>query len=445
MNKIGYQGWQGILLVMLAASLTGCRAEGKDTIQTVETSQIFKPEETVASQPPKNLAMPQYPAREYATEEEKWKDRMHRQLGEEFCKATEEFSCKTASQLLKDEKGNATYSPISLYFALSMAAGGAEGETKAQILKLLEFEEENDLAQSCRQAYDVFYDITDGYQLQIASSLWANQKIEMKQPFLDQTQEFYFAEVYKGDFSLEETKKSMGRWVKEHTGGLIEPSIELDDQTVLSIMNTIYYYDEWIDKFQKEDTKESPFTRSDGTEITCDFMGRNTYSNYKRGDNYTISTLETKNGNVVFLLPDKGFDVHEFLQSPDYLKETLKQMDSIGEVEWKIPKFSYGSNFRLEEMLESFGVTDAFSKEKADFSIMTETQAWFDMVSQETHVGVNENGIEATAFTEIALCAGGVLMPQNKISMILDRPFIFLIENHGCPLFIGVCQEPVQN
>ena len=50
MNKIGYQGWQGILLVMLAASLTGCRAEGKDTIQTVETSQIFKPEETVASQ-----------------------------------------------------------------------------------------------------------------------------------------------------------------------------------------------------------------------------------------------------------------------------------------------------------------------------------------------------------------------------------------------------------
>lgn len=210
-------------------------------------------------------------------------------------------------------------------------------------------------------------------------------------------------------------------------------------------MNTIYYYDEWIDKFQKEDTKESPFTRSDGTEITCDFMGRNTYSNYKRGDNYTISTLETKNGNVVFLLPDKGFDVHEFLQSPDYLKEMLKQMDSIGEVEWKIPKFSYGSNFRLEEMLESFGVTDAFSKEKADFSIMTETQAWFDMVSQETHVGVNENGIEATAFTEIALCAGGVLMPQNKISMILDRPFIFLIENHGCPLFIGVCQEPVQN
>ena len=205
----------------------------------METSQIFKPEETVASQPPKNLAMPQYPAREYATEEEKWKDRMHRQLGEEFCKATEEFSCKTASQLLKDEKGNATYSPISLYFALSMAAGGAEGETKAQILKLLEFEEENDLAQSCRQAYDVFYDITDGYQLQIASSLWANQKIEMKQPFLDQTQEFYFAEVYKGDFSLEETKKSMGRWVKEHTGGLIEPSIELDDQTVLSIMKKI--------------------------------------------------------------------------------------------------------------------------------------------------------------------------------------------------------------
>jgi len=54
-----------------------------------------------------------------------------------FLMALNEFSYKTAAQLLTDNSGNANYSPLSLYYALAMAASGANGETANELLSLL--------------------------------------------------------------------------------------------------------------------------------------------------------------------------------------------------------------------------------------------------------------------------------------------------------------------
>ena len=60
---------------------------------------------------------------------------------------------------------------------------------------------------------------------------------------------------------------------------------------------------------------------------------------------------------------------------------------------------------------------------------------------QEVHIGIDENGVEAAAFTEI-LWAGAAL-PQGRAEMILNRPFLYAVKNKGQILFVGICQDPV--
>lgn len=58
-------------------------------------------------------------------------------IEDEFIKALNEFTYKTSANILTEAGKNINYSPISLYYALSLAASGAEGETEDQLLALL--------------------------------------------------------------------------------------------------------------------------------------------------------------------------------------------------------------------------------------------------------------------------------------------------------------------
>ena len=105
---------------------------------------------------------------------------------------------------------------------------------------------------------------------------------------------------------------------------------------------------------------------------------------------------------------------------------------------WKIPKFAIEAKYNCKDMLKRLGVTSAFSQ-IADFSGITDSLAFLDSVVQETYLSVNENGVEASAFTDIAYA--GAAMPTDKAEMILDRPFLYAVQNReGAMLFIGVYQ-----
>ena len=113
-----------------------------------------------------------------------------------------------------------------------------------------------------------------------------------------------------------------------------------------------------------------------------------------------------------------------------------------GEVTWSVPKFNYGSSYKLKEVLRELGVASAFLPE-ADFSGITEHMAFISEVAQETHIAIDENGVEASAFTKLDLTGAG--LPEDKAEMILNRPFIFgITAANGTLLFAGVCMNPPQ-
>lgn len=137
---------------------------------------------------------------------------------------------------------------------------------------------------------------------------------------------------------------------------------------------------------------------------------------------------------------DEGTNVQELMENAEILKAVLEGNgeSGMGEVVWKVPKFSYGTKMDRGDSLKALGIRKAF--EDGDFSNMTSSQAFISSVRQETHVGMDENGVEAAAFTEIMYA--GAAMPVGRAEMLLDRPFLYVIKNRGQILFIGVCEDP---
>ena len=385
------------------------------------------------------------------------------EISEDFREGLAGFAFQSGSAVLSEAEDNAFFSPLSLYYALAVLGTGAEGETEAELLAALGAEGKEDLARQCAALFQRYVyqeeraaaeaeaygeSVPDG-SLRLANSLWVSEKIKLDSDYRKTCAEDFFASSHAVDFADADTGKRMGEWISEQTNGALAPTVELSPETLLSILNTLYFYGGWQDKFDEKQTAEDVFHLENGGEVSVPFMNRtDPMGSFVRGDGYTVSGLFTNNNcEVLFVLPDEGTDVEVLLENPEILRDIFVPEEgkwSTGEVTWKVPKFSFGSHFDLKETLASMGLERMFDSEAADFSAMSSSPLFVNQVLQETHVGVDEEGVEGAAYTMIALAGAGMPDDTQKAQMILDRPFLFGIRDYRNDvwLFLGVCGNP---
>ncbi len=424
-----------LLLLLLAGAMLLCLA---GCGQGDEAQISLKP--VAAPVYPKGISFEDYEAKGKRQEENP--------LSESFLEAVNRFSYQTAALVLKDSNTNQCYSPLSLYFALALAASGAGGETQEELLALLGMDDPAALSAQCGNLYRTLYTDNEICKLKIANSLWLDrevkgQEVSFKEDFLDNATANFYATLFSADFAAPETAEAMSAWISENTNGTLAPQFAPDPQQIMSIINTVYFCDEWTDRFNADQTQADQFYLESGESVTCDFMNRISGSQgFSRGADFTRAALGLKNsGSMVFILPDAGVKAGALLASPEKITEIFTGGESkYGEVIWSVPKFNYGSSYKLKEVLRELGVARAFLPE-ADFSGITEETAYVSEVSQETHIAIDENGVEASAFTKLDLTGAG--LPEDKAEMILNRPFIFgITAANGTLLFAGVCMNP---
>ncbi len=368
-------------------------------------------------------------------------------IDENYKKALNKFSFSSASKILSGQSKNISYSPTSLYMTLSLASIGSNGATQDEIFSVLGTSGKgiNYLSKQNSKLFRLLYSDNEIGKLKIANSLWLQKNVNFKNAFVDNAVKNFYASIYNVDFSGDSSAKLMSKWISENTNGTLTPKMSLDKNQIMSIMNTIYLKDEWTDRFNENSTKPDTFHLSDGGEIKGDFMNR-TYGvhGYVKGDGFTSSSLSLKNsGSMVFILPDKGMSVDYLLSTPEKTALLFNDKNSKnGKVIFQIPKFSFGNSLNLNDTLKTMGIKSAFQSE-ADFSGITEGTAFISNIKQQTHIAIDEKGVEATAFTEIAYC-GSAMPNENVAEMILDRPFIFVIKSaNDMILFIGVVNNPL--
>lgn len=447
-----------LLLSFLLAcfGLSGCAPQdpGQDVSQP--EPKVGEPSSSSTGEPlpsasggVEKLAEPNYPpAAAFEDYDAKEKIQEDNPVDAEFAEAVRAFAYQSASKFLAGGK-NGNYSPVSLYLALAVAGSGAGSGTQEEILRTLNAGDK-DMAYLSQQSGNLFrllFADNEVEKLKIANSLWLENTVSWKDEFLQGAKTNGMASVYRVDFQSPDTSKAMGEWVAENTGGLIQPEIQPEKNQILSILNTVYLKAEWVDRFSEAATRPDTFTRADGGKATCDFMN-STYDsrNFARGDGYTAASLGLKGrSSVVFVLPDEGVSPEALLQDAQKAESMFRMENpASGKVIFSIPKFDFGSNIDLKDGLKALGMKQAF-EEDADFSGMTDQTAYLSSATQQSHITLNENGVEAAAFTELGYAGAGAPQDLEIAEMILNRPFLYAVMGAGdVPLFIGVCNDPTQ-
>lgn len=349
------------------------------------------------------------------------------------------FANRTFGKIFADSE-NRVYSPISLYAALSMLTEMTDGETKRQVMALLGAADSETLRQTVRDLWMSVY-LDDGRSVcRLANAAFLRENAEVKQEAVDTLADWHFASTYRVPMGTEEADKAIAGWLNQNTGGLLSEetgNIRTDGNDLLRLYNTIYYKSGWQDAFKSSQTKQDTFTAANGAKQKTDFMHRTESGSYRKGEGYTAAPRSLNYGRMVFVLPDEGVTPESLLQQQGFLAELTGDYNA-AELVWSVPKFDVKSSTELNGVLQALGVTDAFDMAEADFTLLTDNGAFLSSAMQAARVKINEEGVEAAAYTEI-VCADSAMMEiPPTVEMDLDRPFLFVIfDNSNVPLFVG--------
>ena len=420
---------------LAAALLAGCGQKTDAEVPSENKTEKTNPVSVTQVKEPEAVSAEDFESRSQVRE--------NNPVSGEFVSAAQAFSYDSAARLLAEGTENRNYSPLSLYYALALAAQGAEGKPEEEMLAVLGMKDKAELAAQCGNLYRLLYTDHEYSRLKLANSLWTQQGVAFKDGFLKTAQDDFYASVFLVDFAGPEAGIAMGQWISQNTGGILSPQMETSPRDVLVIINTVYFNGQWINRFEESSNTEGSFTTAENEEVRCEYMHlKNASQTYYEGDGYSGTELWMKdNGSLMLILPDEGVEIGELIRQEGKLEEMFSRRDGQGGLmDLSLPKFRFGDSLELADMLRDMGVKEAF-EEHADFSAMSDEPAFISRIKQETHIGVNEDGVEAAAYTEIAMAGAG--LPEGRHVLDFNRPFLFgIISDQGIPLFLGVCNNP---
>lgn len=358
---------------------------------------------------------------------------------------------------LQSQDGNLILSPFSISLALAMTYAGARGETEAQMAQTLHFPAQEQLHPAFN-ALDLALEAEklnldkdqEPMQLNIANAVWAEQTFSFLPEYLDSIAVNYGAGIHQSDFinNYEPTRKEINNWVSDETKDKIKdllPDGSLSSDTRMVLVNAIYFKADWLDQFDADDTIDVAFNLLDGSQVIVPMMGQMMYIPYAAGDGYQAVELPYAGNSAAMdiIVPDAGrFEEVESALTSEKLDEILNSMEQ-NSVMLRMPKFEFESSFSLSDMLTNMGMPAAFDRNAADFSGMTGKQDLFiGDVIHKAFVAVDEEGTEAAAATAVIMELAGAAF--SELSLVIDRPFIFVIRDleTGQILFVGRVVNP---
>lgn len=352
--------------------------------------------------------------------------------------------------MLKQSAGaeNATYSPLSAYLALALAADGASGQTKAQFEQLLGGDQQQYDSLS-RNLINRLTQTDGSTKVEIANSVWIQQDFPANGDYLQNAVDYFDADIFTADLPTNATCEAINQWVSDKTNGEIPKMMEknANSNAVLLLLNALYFDGKWETPFPSGATGHRDFHTGSGQTIPCDFMVDDEHTRLyfaEDGMDGVILSYDCGRYAMMAIRPATG-DLNDLLQMLDAqaIRSALENAQET-DLLLRIPKFSFDTGMELNQMLQDMGLTEAFGAQ-ADFSALTDgkNEAYISEVVQKVKIGVAEDGTRAAAATKIELAekAACIEPPQE---VCFDHPFVYCIldTETAAPLFLGTVTNP---
>jgi serpin B len=400
---------------------------------------------------------------------------------------------------LSRRANNVVFSPYSIGTAMAMAMSGARGSTEQEIANLLQLRftrRQTEEASSKVLAVLKSYDPSSGAHFCLAGSRWTGSDCEAPAPadgkcrfpfhlpedrcasgptppgvqlrvanalMLTQhgalVSEEYRALVkyhYEAELFSGATAGDANAWVSKKTNGEIPRILEtLDPDSVMVILNAIYFEAAWQLPFSKSKTKEDFFYLSKAESVKTPAMHQTARFGMLSGPGYRALALPYAGSalHMAIVLPDRVEGLPETVQGlgTDGAVKLLAGFQSAPskKVALALPKFKLSSDIDLLPPFQELGLRVALTDE-ADFSGITGKEAAVAVIKigQIRHralIEVMEEGTKAAAATAVEFWGRSALPREPEPEpFTVDRPFLFFVADFasGAILFQGRVIDP---
>uniref|UniRef100_A0A8C3JNQ4 Serpin B10 n=1 Tax=Calidris pygmaea TaxID=425635 RepID=A0A8C3JNQ4_9CHAR len=379
--------------------------------------------------------------------------------------STNSFTLDLYKKLNETSKGqNIFFSPWSIATALAMVHLGAKGDTATQMAQSLCVRGRDSQCLMSENIHSGFKELLSAinkprssYLLKTANRLYEEKTYPFLPKFLQLITSYYNAKPQAVNFktAAEQARTLINSWVENKTERKIQdllPAGSVNSDTVLVLVNAIYFKGNWEKKFLEKNTSERPFRLSKTKPVQMMFLRDMFLIFHETTMKFKIIELPyvANELSMFILLPDdindnttglervkltyssKSWKLAEWTESANMIK---------AEVDLYLPKLKLEENYDLKSTLSSMGIRNAFDPVQADFTGMSaKKDLVISKVIHKAFVEVNEEGTEAAAAT-------GVLVLRSKapaMTFKADHPFLFFIKHNKSQtiLFFGRLCSP---
>lgn len=336
-------------------------------------------------------------------------------------------------------------SPVSVSYLMAMLANGANGQTKADIMKALQLEEKDldEMNALYKMMIQRCGNTGKGTTLNIANYFAMNKEVNLEDAYANKMKNIYNAGIESLDFTSSKTTAHINNWCKKNTNGMI-PSIidKVDANASAYIMNAIFFNGTWADKFSKSQTKNENF-RGYTRDITMvPMMHKSDKLLYWGNDMYTAVRIPYSNSSytMTVMLPNEGVSIDEILKTMENADLTAWRQDAEQcIVDLKLPRFTTEADVTLNNGISELGAANIFNS-NADFTNIAKTNMFVSEMFQKAKIEVSEEGTKAAAVTAAIMTMSALPTEEPKhVTFHANRPFVYIITeaNTNAIFFMG--------
>ncbi|HSI94392.1 MAG TPA: serpin family protein [Jiangellaceae bacterium] len=335
--------------------------------------------------------------------------------------------------------GNLPWSPYSVASALGIAASGARGATRDELVRaLVPGGDLDELARLLARAAQL-----SKAEVGIANTLWMRHGTPFREEFQQTVRNWPGGAVETADFrsDAEGSRQKINNTVEQDTRGLVRDLLApgtIHAETGAVIVNALYLKVAWQAPFVEADTRPAAFHASSGTrEVPT--MRQQSSLRYGAAGGWRLVTLPTVSDVVVdVLLAD---DERAPLGAATVAELHSASRDT--KVDLALPRFRIESEMELNRPLAGVGVRAAFSPRLADFSGISPEPMFIETAVHKAVLDVDEQGFEGAAATALAMRLVSIDL-SRPVPFHVDRPFIVLVRNRrtGAVYFLARVEEP---
>jgi len=337
--------------------------------------------------------------------------------------------------ILKNKCHELLISPFSLYHILQLIYISCAGQSREELSKILNQTAENDVS-----IISEFVKVklpNDGDGLHLTNGLFIDIKHRasiLKTHYNNLMKKLCHIDYL--DFNQIQSVDKINKVFKCDTNVLTVDDVDLNTSMIL--INTIYFKRQWIYKFEPTEFKE-PFTNLRGQVAYLPAMNRTAHYDYYENEKLQIISLKYLGDTYamdIFLPIGFGKSNLEHVIQEFHIYDLNTILINL-EIECTLPIFTQHVRLNMANILKELGVTKIFDPQLADFTNTGVKSLYVSKIIQDIIIIVDANGTEAIGQTTAVVKSRDFEI--NKV-FNANHSFLYQIRNlkNGLTLFTGI-------